>query len=122
MFEQLTANITKSETCLSELMVMRELIEKNESFDNEDVSMLLTHIQSCQQEIANLKAELAHKHRVYQTQVVTLESIITQRQNTLEELDSHTNAFELFPELLKFFGKKQAKLQESLQSIKHSLN
>jgi hypothetical protein len=94
---------------------------KQTCFDQEDEQFVLVKLQQAQQVKDGLERTLARKREIYDKQVRVMETQLSTRQQQLEGFGGANALFSAFPDVLEYFAKKQARLQESLLAIRQKL-
>jgi len=123
LFNDLEQQIKDIDKYITGLTSFHGLVSKN-CFDNEDHEFVAVKIQQATQLREGLSDTLIRKREIYENQVMTMEQQLQSRQTNMEEfleLSGSGELFDAFPDVLEFFAKKQARLEESLGAIKRKL-
>jgi DNA repair exonuclease SbcCD ATPase subunit len=109
IFEEAQAQFAGKEESISRMERFEEQIGENpDLFDEEDMNKLKVTLNQRRQEIAGLSQRFRMAMELYKTTVSDLESKISRRQLVLEQIDAAIGAVSKEPDLLEYFGKKQA--------------
>jgi hypothetical protein len=117
----------KLENQISELIQQEENLRvfadfvTTDAFDDEDRNTVRAKHVHITQTKQHLQEVLTKKKDIYNTQIKTMEIRLQQRQLQLEDFGKKTRVFEAFPDVIEYFAKKQARLNESLTGVKEKL-
>lgn len=120
LFGKLEKQIHDLNQYISQLTAFGKHLQQS-CFDQEDEKFIVVKLQQAQQVKEGLERTLFRKREIYNNQVKVMEAQLTLRQQQLEGFNGAGQLFEAFPDVLDYFAKKQARLQESLGSIRQKL-
>lgn len=121
MFIELESNIEDLNKQEKSLLALQEQMDKADCFDDDDLKLIESKLSELQSRRKKLESTLAKKREIYQKKIKGMERQILKRQQTLEHIDKKQAVFREFPDVLDYFARKQSKLNDSLASLKHSL-
>jgi hypothetical protein len=94
---------------------------KDHLFDEEDLRVTTEVLAGQTAELNALQADFEALQTMYQRDVVEMENLIHEKEQTLRELDKSFGAISAQAVLTHHFGRKQATLHRSLQELKLNL-
>ena len=114
-FAALESKLQEMQKSATQLETFLEGIKGAPGFDQEDEQFIRSKLGGVVEARDGLQQTLDQKRSIYDNQVRKFEEQLSLRQRRLESMDIP------FPDVLAFFAKKQARLQESLGGIRTKL-